>query len=1037
MRDLLIFDDNDVLVQVLSNETKEAIPFWRAIFKKTVNEAMLFEFVTLADSGIMEGEQVAFLDEENVFRLFKITRGERILDASGAYVRWLCADALLDLDFNILQDIRATDVSLSTALARALDGQDRWLPGNIDDAGIGRTNFFFESSVSAIGKILDAWNVEVSPRITIDGNRITGRFVDMGHIGEQSHLLLEVGHNVEGMTFTVDKSDIRTLLIGRGSSVPLYDDEGEATGGHSRRITFEDEEATLATHGFVKPRGQIFLADEEARQLYGIRGADGRRQHLEGVHNENVVEVPDTLMRMTWEALKRQSRPTYHVEINMADISRLAADFSHEHLSLGDTVRLRDDETFDQTILIETRVMSIQYDLADPDSTVIHLGNYRNLYRNNRLPQLEREIEHIGSRPIPDQSGNLNPTPGPITNLHAIPFLESIAVMWGDQGVGMIFELFASRTAGFTPNNGNRIFNGFGNGYHHMGVGMHETWFYRARATNSRGDVGPMSGEIMARTMGFPDFTGSRELIDQAQAAFNNAYRAIDDAAMAMRVATGAVNAAGNAQSAADRAQNIASDAKEIIDGVWDAIDALTASFQDEHGNLFDIIASASGYAIRAENARGDALNFATSAQGSAQTATSAAGNSTTHMLTAQQMATSATNAAGQATTAVQTAQGFANQASNAAGQASSLLQTANGLMATVTNNVSGLTTRMNVQENSFSTFVAQHGQTVTSIIQNTDIIDMPVRGQSAATFFQLANGRAVIRSDAIVLDGQTTVLGTFRVNGDMINDGTLLSRHITAQGLDAGVVRFGTMTGVNFEAVNINGSVVNGGQVNGSAISMPNTTAPNRIMQRMVGNTPTLGVFSNGNELLRMHPVVGQTAAVIDIHNTNNALMGIFGAVVNTPGQNGVGIGAANNHFITLRSQNFGGSQRDTFPALTVNGNNGQTTIHDLQTAAAASLSFTAFSGSALFTGSDPLQLDKDKPLQLSHIKTTGYYNNGSIYLSRHLVDGEPVTMIGDKRTGCESGYFIGDDGVLGARFKGKNYICEERDGELKWLSV
>ncbi|MBV6372496.1 hypothetical protein HIU98_15760, partial [Enterococcus casseliflavus] len=536
MVDLLFFNESDELTAIASNETEESLHYWDAHFAEKINQASVFEFSCLPnhpDSPFLEeGHQVAFLDKDGFFRLFKMTDVDLEINEQGEYIKVRCEDAVLDLSKNILRDLRPQNVSLLTALQQALSGQNRWQVGQVGSFGNRSTNFYYTSSIEAVGSCLEIWDAELRVRVEIQNNKITGRYLDAIKRGNDTGLLLEVGHNINGLTLTVETRHIRSLLYGRGSGIALYDEEtGEATGGYSRRIMFDDLVATNNTHGFTKPRGQAYLVDEEARALYGLVDPNtGRRMHLEGVFESSDQEDPDLLMRETWEALKQNNHPWYFASSTIALLSELlGSEFDHEQLRLGDTIRLADNESFKSPLRLESRVIGFTYDLADSESADVEMGNFKNLYaEDDRLNKIEDGLNNgQWNRPPVVGPGNVaNIRPGPITNLEAFSGFSQIHLFWDMQSlIVRDYEIHGSEVQGFVPGPSNLIARTSTNGYSHS-VNANRRWYYRVRAVNHHDVAGSWSPEVYGQTANTRELD---ELEDQLDDLNNNRLPALEE----------------------------------------------------------------------------------------------------------------------------------------------------------------------------------------------------------------------------------------------------------------------------------------------------------------------------------------------------------------------------------------------------------------------------------------------------------------------------------------------------------------------------
>ncbi|MEK4825118.1 gp58-like family protein [Niallia sp. FSL W8-0951] len=399
MSNLLIFDPADNLLAILSNEAEDACAFWDAPFKEMLNQGSTFEF--MADGAhedskyIIAENQVAFIDKDGAFRLFVIKEPERIDGESGPEIHAICEPAMLELNDEIITDVRPFNTTLRDALTRALNGV-RWQVGQTaEDFGLNSTNFYYISVTEAIEKIVNTWGGEIRDRVEIQGNRIVARYIDIltmrgtntGKRWEMDKDILSIRHQVQSYP--------KTALYGRGASLELEDEEGNATGGFSRKISFADVEWKKAKGDPAdKPLGQEWVGDPEALSIYGRPNKDGTTRHRFGIFESSEQEDPAQLLLETWNALQEQKHPLDNYEMDVFLMEELTG-YEHEKVRLGD-ITVAIDRSFAKPIEAEERVISFEYDVADPDhSGKVELGQFINLYDteiDNRIDQLERKI---------------------------------------------------------------------------------------------------------------------------------------------------------------------------------------------------------------------------------------------------------------------------------------------------------------------------------------------------------------------------------------------------------------------------------------------------------------------------------------------------------------------------------------------------------------------------------------------------------------------------------------------------------------------
>ncbi|MDA6131069.1 hypothetical protein OSK38_27330, partial [Escherichia coli] len=83
-----------------------------------------------------------------------------------------------EMNDNIIEDLRTVNGTADSAMDDALS-KSRFKKGTVADLGLRTTNFYYESAISSIQKIISIWGGELKKRINFDGSAITGRFVDL------------------------------------------------------------------------------------------------------------------------------------------------------------------------------------------------------------------------------------------------------------------------------------------------------------------------------------------------------------------------------------------------------------------------------------------------------------------------------------------------------------------------------------------------------------------------------------------------------------------------------------------------------------------------------------------------------------------------------------------------------------------------------------------------------------------------------------------------------------------------------------------
>ncbi|MFH0070689.1 phage tail protein [Peribacillus sp. NPDC056705] len=593
MSDLFIFDPHDNLVAILSNGGEETCPFWSAPFKELLNQGTTFEFTAAGNhedsQHIVSENQVAFMDKDGLFRLFTIKEPERTDGEDGPIITAICEAAMLELNDEVIEDVRPYNVTLKTAITKALEGV-RWKVGEVAELGLNSTNYYYITPTEAITECINTWGGELRDRVEIEGNRITGRFIDvLPRRGEDIGKRWEIDKDILSITERV-QSYPKTALYGRGSSLEIEDEEGEATGGFTRKITFADIEWKVKDGDPVdKPKGQKWVGDSEALTVFGRENADGTLRHRKGIFESGEQEDPAALLQETWEALQEQKHPLRNFEMSIFLLENII-EYEHEKVRLGDTT-VALDYSFAKPIEVEERVISFEYDVSDPNNSgVVELGNFIDLYSDDaRLDQIESELNdnkglwnNGGKKPITDDRIE-NVTPSQPKNVMASGLFQHVQVEWDFVNTISIanYEVYASQIQGFTPDISNLVFRGKTSIYSHQ-ASNNQQWYFRVRAVNTHGVAGPFSEEAMAQTARIisddilfgPDIAEElRELSKEAQLLADGT---VDFNMVADDVKTPIQNAVDQANHAVSNANTATSNALDAIAQAQLSFDAAT-----------------------------------------------------------------------------------------------------------------------------------------------------------------------------------------------------------------------------------------------------------------------------------------------------------------------------------------------------------------------------------------------------------------------------------------------------------------------------
>lgn len=348
-------------------------------------------------------------DTLDITTIGEINKDERIVfkDSMGRWAEYLCQStqtaraagmpvtvayctgSIAELSRTYIEDKRNRNANAKACLAKALEGT-RWAVGTVETGTItGTANlaFYHCTVLNAIQKTADTYGLEVQTEYQPDptGNRIGRRIIHLvEHRGSTNTTKrFEYGKDLTQIKRDIDSGDVITRLYGWGKGIEQTNEEGEATGGYSHKISFAD-----VNHG--KP----YVQDDQALANWGIVGADGTRHHSEAAVDFPDCEDPKELLNLTKNALKTRTTP---VVSYTADVTALGqAGYDPEGTDVGDSVQII-DTSFTTPLRLEGRILQIEEDLAGSlADTKITLGNIRQSY-TQRLAAQQQALDKLVS----------------------------------------------------------------------------------------------------------------------------------------------------------------------------------------------------------------------------------------------------------------------------------------------------------------------------------------------------------------------------------------------------------------------------------------------------------------------------------------------------------------------------------------------------------------------------------------------------------------------------------------------------------------
>lgn len=322
---LYLFDKNENLIHELASNELESL-----IQHEELNKLMTLEFSVFIDSNdkMKDIEYVAHKDMEDYqkIQMYRIISSE----SDDYTVNYQAVHIIFDelKSYGYIRDKRPDKVKASAALNIALAGS-RWNVGRVDDSDLLSTSFYDCTRLDALSKIIKTWNLDLHFYLTFDGNKITGRYIDLlGFRGEDTGERFVYGSNALEVVKEVDVSDVYTRVIPRGKGEEKVDEEGKPTDGYGRRIKIDDVLWEKSKGDPVdKPKGQEFLELKEMTEKFGFSDGEPRTR----VQIFEDIEDPKELIKAGYDFLVKVSRPLVQFKTKISKRSRT---------NVGDVVRI-------------------------------------------------------------------------------------------------------------------------------------------------------------------------------------------------------------------------------------------------------------------------------------------------------------------------------------------------------------------------------------------------------------------------------------------------------------------------------------------------------------------------------------------------------------------------------------------------------------------------------------------------------------------------------------------------------------------------
>ena len=271
-----------------------------------------------------KGERLLWRDPtDGVWREHVVVRTDEPL---GGPAHVYAESSLCELLGDFVEEIQLVSKTAAQALSSVL-GVTRWSAGEVGVGVAARGCLLYHvNALAALRRVEEVWGGEAEAVIAVSGGRVSLRTVNLpARRGAWRGARFSYGKTLAACTRTVLEDEVFTALYGYGKGLPIYDEQGVATGGFTRRLTF----------GSVND-GVNWVGDDAARQTWGRPDGAGGKAHRFGHVVFPDCEDASELKALTEAVLAAACVPKVSYEVDVAAVDGGAG------VRLGDDVAVID-----------------------------------------------------------------------------------------------------------------------------------------------------------------------------------------------------------------------------------------------------------------------------------------------------------------------------------------------------------------------------------------------------------------------------------------------------------------------------------------------------------------------------------------------------------------------------------------------------------------------------------------------------------------------------------------------------------------------
>lgn len=259
----------------------------------------------------------------------------------------------------------------------------------------GSTNFYYQSSLSALYKLAQKFGVDFVPVVRFSDGKIVAKQIHIySNLGKDLGKVFAYKDNLVKVVAENSSDELFTAFIGRGKGETKTDDNGKATGGYGRKIKFDsiDYKDTIDGITVHSPIGSDMIEIKEATKIYGYPDGSPRICTVDF----NDIEDKTELAIATFKYAIEHSRPRVQLR---------SKGHAYERIGIGEIVTVIGP----MDIRFKTRIFKLKKDFLSKKILDFEFGDKIVKSMSDRLKE--------------------NQTDSKVDEINEISFMDSIFTM--------------------------------------------------------------------------------------------------------------------------------------------------------------------------------------------------------------------------------------------------------------------------------------------------------------------------------------------------------------------------------------------------------------------------------------------------------------------------------------------------------------------------------------------------------------------------------------------------------------------------------